>query len=193
MTKPTKWHVYPPKSQISLGICPVWSVLLCAQWVAKDQCFFMWTAKTDQTGQKPRLIQVFTGRTGHFAAHNEKLDSCNGHANMCNNSSKNTALITDVGEFTKWIFKKYINVQKISPLCRSWCLPCSGPASTMCHFQRSTPRSWTGRVLRSATSSRTLQTPGVPSSCILFLSISLSGMKKLQVRSLSIFFSYCSR
>ena len=26
MTKPTKWHVHPPKTQISLGICLVWSV-----------------------------------------------------------------------------------------------------------------------------------------------------------------------
>ena len=26
MTKPTKWHVRPVKTQISLGICPVWSV-----------------------------------------------------------------------------------------------------------------------------------------------------------------------
>ena len=25
MTKPTKWHVRPAKTQISLGICPVWS------------------------------------------------------------------------------------------------------------------------------------------------------------------------
>ena len=26
MTEPTKWHVRPAKTQISLGICPVWSV-----------------------------------------------------------------------------------------------------------------------------------------------------------------------
>ena len=26
VTKPTKWHVRPVKTQISLGICPVWSV-----------------------------------------------------------------------------------------------------------------------------------------------------------------------
>ena len=40
MTKPTKWHVHPAKTQISLGIRPVWSEpLLCAQWVAKDPSF----------------------------------------------------------------------------------------------------------------------------------------------------------
>ena len=26
VTRPTKWHVRPAKTQISLGICPVWSV-----------------------------------------------------------------------------------------------------------------------------------------------------------------------
>ena len=42
MTKPTKWHVHPAKTQISLGIRPVWSEsLLCAQWVhvAKNPSF----------------------------------------------------------------------------------------------------------------------------------------------------------
>ena len=41
MTKSTKWHVCPAKTQISLGIHPVWSEsLLCTQWVAKDPSFF---------------------------------------------------------------------------------------------------------------------------------------------------------
>ena len=36
MTKPTKWHVRPAKTQISLGIRPVWSATsLCNQWVVK--------------------------------------------------------------------------------------------------------------------------------------------------------------
>ena len=40
MTKPTKWHVRPAKTQISLGIRSVWSESsLCAQWVAKDTSF----------------------------------------------------------------------------------------------------------------------------------------------------------
>ena len=40
MTKPTKWSVHPAKTQISLGICPVWSEsLLCTQWVVKDLSF----------------------------------------------------------------------------------------------------------------------------------------------------------
>ena len=40
MTKTTKWHVRPAKTQISLGILPVGSEFsLCAQWVAKDPMF----------------------------------------------------------------------------------------------------------------------------------------------------------
>ena len=32
MTKPTKWHVHPVKTQISLGICPVWSESSLSAW-----------------------------------------------------------------------------------------------------------------------------------------------------------------
>ena len=40
MTKPTKWHVRPAKTQINLGIRPVWSESsLCAQWVATNPSF----------------------------------------------------------------------------------------------------------------------------------------------------------
>ena len=40
MTKPTKWHVRPAKTPISLGILPVWSVFsLCTQYVVKDPMF----------------------------------------------------------------------------------------------------------------------------------------------------------
>ena len=49
MTKPTKWPVHTTKTQISPGMCPVWSdSLLCAFW------------------QMPRLIWVFAGRTVHL-------------------------------------------------------------------------------------------------------------------------------
>ena len=39
---------------------------LRTQWVAKSASFFMRTAKTDQTGQMPRLICVFLLRISHF-------------------------------------------------------------------------------------------------------------------------------
>ena len=53
------------KTQISLGIRPVWSEsLLCTQWVAKDPSFLHADSEeSDQTGQMPRLIWVFAGRT----------------------------------------------------------------------------------------------------------------------------------
>ena len=53
------------KTQISLGIRPVWSESsLCAQWVAKDPRFLHADSEdSDQTGQMPRLIRVFAGRT----------------------------------------------------------------------------------------------------------------------------------
>ena len=68
MTKPIKWHVHPVKTQISLGIRPVWSESsLCAKWVAKDPNFLHADSEdSDQTGRMPRLIWVFAGRTCHF-------------------------------------------------------------------------------------------------------------------------------
>ena len=52
MTKQTKWHVRPAKTQISLGIRPVWSESsLCAQWVAKEPSFLHADSEdSDQTG-----------------------------------------------------------------------------------------------------------------------------------------------
>ena len=59
MTKPTKWLVCPAKTQISLGICPVWPVFaVCLKkgWVPYPG----WSVFA---GQMPRLIWVFAGRT----------------------------------------------------------------------------------------------------------------------------------
>ena len=68
MTKPTKWHGCPGKTQISLGIRPIWSESsLCTQWVAKDPSFLHADREDpDQTGWMPRLIWVFARRTCHF-------------------------------------------------------------------------------------------------------------------------------
>ena len=61
--KTNKMTVCPAKTQISLGIRPVWSEpLLCTQWVAKDPSFLHANSKdSDQTGRMPRLIWVFAG------------------------------------------------------------------------------------------------------------------------------------
>ena len=54
--------VCPAKTQINLGIHPVWSESsLCAQWVAKDRRFLHADSKNfDQTGWMARLIWVYT-------------------------------------------------------------------------------------------------------------------------------------
>ena len=68
MTKSTKWHLCAAKTQISLGIRPVWSESsLCTKSVAKDQSFLHADSEdSDQTWQMARLIWVFAGRTCHF-------------------------------------------------------------------------------------------------------------------------------
>ena len=55
----------PAKTQISLGIRPVWSESsLGAQWVAKGPMFLHADSEdSDQTGWMPRLIWVIAGRT----------------------------------------------------------------------------------------------------------------------------------
>ena len=67
MTKPTKWHVRQAKIHISLGTCQSDQSLLCTQWVAKNPSFLHIDREdSDWTGQMPRMIWVFSGRTCHF-------------------------------------------------------------------------------------------------------------------------------
>ena len=63
--KTNKMSVRPAKTQISLGIRPVWSVFTVrSNWVAKDQNFLhVDSVDFDQTGRMPRLIWVFAGCT----------------------------------------------------------------------------------------------------------------------------------
>ena len=63
--KTNKVTVHPAKTQISLGIRPVWSESsLWTEWVAKDPSLLHVDSEdTDQTGQMSRLIWVFAGRT----------------------------------------------------------------------------------------------------------------------------------
>ena len=63
--KPTIWHVRPAKTQISLGICPVWSESSLSAWRNIKSLATHWahSKDSDQTGRMPRLIRVFAGRT----------------------------------------------------------------------------------------------------------------------------------
>ena len=68
MTKPTKWHVRPAKTQISLDIRSVWSKSSLSAWRKHGSWVVHWAhfEDSDQTGRMPRLIWVFAGRTCHF-------------------------------------------------------------------------------------------------------------------------------
>ena len=68
MTKPTKRPMRPTKTQISLGIRPVWSESsLCTPVIAKDPKLLHADSEgSDQTVQMPRLIWVFAGPTDHI-------------------------------------------------------------------------------------------------------------------------------
>ena len=68
MTKPTKWHVCPAKTQIRLGIRPVWSESSLSAWRKLEPLATHWvhSQDSDQTGRMPRLIWVFAGHTVIF-------------------------------------------------------------------------------------------------------------------------------
>ena len=63
--KTNKMAVRPAKAQISLGIHPVWSESLLSAWRMLGSLATHWahSKDSDQTGQIPRLIWVFAGRT----------------------------------------------------------------------------------------------------------------------------------
>ena len=65
VTKPTKWHVHPVKTQISLVVRPVWSESSLSAWRKLVSLATHWvhSEDSDQTGQMPRLIWVFAGHT----------------------------------------------------------------------------------------------------------------------------------
>ena len=60
--------MHPTKTQISPSIRPVWSESSLSAWRNLGTLAIQWvhSEDSDQTGQIPRLIWVFTGRIGHF-------------------------------------------------------------------------------------------------------------------------------
>ena len=68
MTKPTKWHVRPAKTQIrlgGLGIRPVWSESSLSTWRKHVPLATHWAHNEDfdQAGRMSRMTWVFAGRT----------------------------------------------------------------------------------------------------------------------------------
>ena len=57
--------VRPAKTQISLGIRPVWTESLLSEWINLGSLATYWAHSeySDQTGRMPRLIWVFAVRT----------------------------------------------------------------------------------------------------------------------------------
>ena len=68
MTKPTQWHVRPAKTQISLGIRPIWSESSLSAWRKLGSLATYWahSEDSDQIGRMHRLIWAFAGRTRHY-------------------------------------------------------------------------------------------------------------------------------
>ena len=68
VTKLTKWHVRPVKTQISLGIHHVWSESSLSAWRKPGSLaiHLAHSEDSDQSGGMPRLIWVFAGRTVIF-------------------------------------------------------------------------------------------------------------------------------
>ena len=63
--KTNKMIVRPAKTQISLGICPVWSESSLSAWWNLGSLATCWahSEDSDQTGRMRRLIWIFAGRT----------------------------------------------------------------------------------------------------------------------------------
>ena len=63
--KTNKMSMRPPKTQMSLGIRPVWSESSLSAWRNLGSLATHWahSEDSDQTGRMPRLIWVFAGRT----------------------------------------------------------------------------------------------------------------------------------
>ena len=61
MTKPTKWYVRPAKTQISLGILPVWSESSPSAWRKLGSLATHWahSEDSDQTGWSESLLAHF--------------------------------------------------------------------------------------------------------------------------------------
>ena len=66
--KTNKMSVCPAKTQISLGIRPVWSESLLSAWRKLGSLATHWvhSKDSDQSGWMPRLSWIFTERTCHF-------------------------------------------------------------------------------------------------------------------------------
>ena len=115
--KTNKMSVHPAKTQISLGIRPVWSESsLCAQWVAMDPRFLHADSEdSDQTGRMPRLIWVFAGRTVTLL-----VLSCRGSIVLLRNNDSSLLLLSVVFFFFKIKFGTDSYISVLNHIMASW-------------------------------------------------------------------------
>ena len=66
VTKPSKWHVRPAKTQISLGIRTVRSESSLSAWRKLGSLATLLSTQRRLWSDPPSLIWVFAGRTCHF-------------------------------------------------------------------------------------------------------------------------------
>ena len=74
MTKPTKWHVRPAKTQISLGIRPVWSEPSLSAWRNIGSLATHWahSEDSDQTGRIVILLVLSWGGSNIYLLRSSK-------------------------------------------------------------------------------------------------------------------------
>ena len=68
MTKPTKWSLCPAQTQISQGICQIWSESSLSVWrkLGSIATHLAHSEDSDQTRRMPRLIWVFAECTSLY-------------------------------------------------------------------------------------------------------------------------------
>ena len=112
--KTNKMSVHPAKTQISLGIHPVWpESSLCAQLVAKDPSFLHANSiDSDQTGRMPRLIWIFAGHTAILL-----VLSCRGSSVFVVNIWKLwICLVSEQNQNSNWLVKRQYDNHSPGPV-----------------------------------------------------------------------------
>ena len=112
--KKKKWHVRPAKTQISLGIRPVWSEssLSARRKLGSLATHWAHCEDSDQTGRMPRLSWVFAGRTvilmvlslggSNMKAQKQSYQTIKYEERFCACQDKES-LTGSVGNFVKYI------------------------------------------------------------------------------------------
>ena len=110
MTKPTKWHVRPAKTQISLGSRPVWS-----ERCLHEESSLSAQRDSDQTGPIPRLIWVFAGHTCHFVCFVMRwLIVC------LHNTARGSCFMSMKGQWSRTDTVKFYNLPKTLHSWHTW-------------------------------------------------------------------------